>query len=248
MLAKYKGQFYEAYFLKDKITLKSPIEIKEWEEYRGEWYKHSIDINDEDLTDLFDIYYMVEYHDAIEPKTTWCVNLERPVFITGNPTNYEVVIDIDHFAKDDSWQNYEKYAAAKIIKLQDCKKCFTQTVYQKKDNILCNDTVEENLDIETFRDKLYFIGKMCKLHNINCLISSRYDETHFRLIAMNGTYEQLQADNSFNEYHEWGAIAIPVYCPSCKKIFWMDDTNIPTGTKYDIPCENCGAMLMRKKV
>lgn len=35
------------------------------------------------------------------------------------------------------------------------------------------------------------INKVCNFHGIQCLISSKYDDTHYRLIALDGTTEQL---------------------------------------------------------
>lgn len=55
-------------------------------------------------------------------------------------------------------------------------------------------------------------------------------------------------DKSFTEYHEWEAIAVPVFCPSCKKIFWFDDTGIPIDKMYECECPNCKMLLKRKKV
>lgn len=86
-------------------------------------------------------------------------------------------------------------------------------------------------------------------HDIPCVVTSRYDKNqHYRLIAMGGTLEQLKNDKSFTKYHKWVAIATPIYCHSCKNVFWIDDTDIPNGTKYDILCPNCNTMLMKKKI
>lgn len=84
-------------------------------------------------------------------------------------------------------------------------------------------------------------------HGIECEVSSSYDNSHYRLVAMGGTYEQLQKDKSFTEYHEWGAIALPVTCPCCNKITWFDDTDIPNDGKYEVLCDNCKASIIRKK-
>lgn len=96
-------------------------------------------------------------------------------------------------------------------------------------------------------EHLKYIGKSILFHDIECKVSSAYDNSHYRLIAMGGTYEQLQKDKSFTEYHEWGAIALPVTCPCCNKITWFDDTDIPNGEKYEILCDNCKVSIIRKK-
>lgn len=96
--------------------------------------------------------------------------------------------------------------------------------------------------------EMNWIGTQVKFHGIQCMVSRAIDNTHYRLIAMNGTTEQLQKDKSFKEYHEWGAVAVPVYCPSCGKITWYDDTNIPDGEKYEVACECCNTLVMKKKV
>ena len=96
--------------------------------------------------------------------------------------------------------------------------------------------------------EMNWIGTQVKFHGILCMVSRAIDNTHYRLIAMNGTTEQLQKDKSFKEYHEWGAVAVPVYCPSCGKITWHDDTNIPDGEKYEVTCECCNTLVMKKKI
>lgn len=37
-----------------------------------------------------------------------------------------------------------------------------------------------------------------------------------------------------------------VTCPCCKKTIWFDDTNILNGEKYEIPCDNCNTVIIRK--
>lgn len=92
-----------------------------------------------------------------------------------------------------------------------------------------------------------YIGTQINFHGIKCKISSIYDESHYRLIAINGTIEQLQSDKSFTEYHEWGAIALPIICPCCNKVTWFDDIDIPSGVKYEVLCDNCNTLIIRKK-
>lgn len=91
------------------------------------------------------------------------------------------------------------------------------------------------------------IGSRVMFHGIECEVSSSYDKSRYRLIAIGGTYEQLQKDKSFTEYHEWGAIALPVICPCCNKTTWFDDTDIPNGEKYEVLCDNCKTSIIRKK-
>lgn len=43
-------------------------------------------------------------------------------------------------------------------------------------------------------------------------------------------------------------IAAPVYCPACKNVFWIDDTNIPVGEKDEAVCPKCKAVWTRKRI
>lgn len=93
-----------------------------------------------------------------------------------------------------------------------------------------------------------WVGKTVYFHGIRCEVNSQTDEFHYRLIATGKEpADILKKDKSFSEYYAWGALATPIRCPSCEKIFWFDDTLIPIGDKYECSCEKCGAILMRKR-
>lgn len=95
--------------------------------------------------------------------------------------------------------------------------------------------------------KVQNIGKSITFHGINCIIDNKIDDSHYRIIAMDGTEEELRKDPSFTEYHEWGAIVIEVVCPICGMQSWMDDTKIPDGEKYECQCQRCGYMKIQMK-
>lgn len=84
-------------------------------------------------------------------------------------------------------------------------------------------------------------------HGIKCLVSYKYDEKYYRLIAMDHDIEKIKKDKSFTEYHMWGAVARPITCPHCNKETWIDDTKIPNGAKFEISCDNCNAIIFIKK-
>ena len=165
MIAKYKGRYYKANLKKEEVTIFSSINADGFEHKHDYWYK-KIDIIDDDLTDIFEKHYFVEYLDSIEEKTIWNVNIEKSVFLTGNPVNYEVVINVDHYAKDNTWQNYDKYASGKVICLKNCKRCFVETVWYKQDGKIHNITKSKDVDVETFRNDLYFINKTGNFNGI----------------------------------------------------------------------------------
>ena len=49
-----------------------------------------------------------------------------------NIENNEVVINVDHNAKDSSWTQYDKHAASKKIKLTECEEYWVEKIFFKK--------------------------------------------------------------------------------------------------------------------
>lgn len=134
--------------------------------------KRPTSFDDPDLIELFNIEFFAEYYDTVEENTIWNVSPGRSV-PGADLSNYEVAIDVNHqvLVKDEDWKNYDKGAAYKIIKLQDCKRLFIETTYLKKDGVVVNNVViETTLDIETFKNT------WLRLSDVNrCVIGVKND-------------------------------------------------------------------------
>ena len=52
---------------------------------------------------IYDIHFYVKFRDTVEDTDIWMVDEDRAVGLKGNIENNEVIIDIAHDAKDDSW-------------------------------------------------------------------------------------------------------------------------------------------------
>lgn len=115
MLAEYEGYVYISNIKDEQVTLLTYDQSKMIEgfEPKRDYFKKVVDINDSCLSAIYDIHFYVKYRDTVEDTDIWMVDEGRAVGMKGNVENNEVIIDVAHDAKDDSWIQYEKGAAAK---------------------------------------------------------------------------------------------------------------------------------------
>ena len=73
----------------------------------------------------------------------------------GNVENNEVIIDVAHDAKDDSWIQYEKGAAAKKINLDDCEEYIVEKKYIKRNERIVDEIIEKSsVTLKVFRNSI----------------------------------------------------------------------------------------------
>lgn len=86
---------------------------------KRDYFKKIVDINDSCLSAIYDIHFYVKYNDSVEDADIWMVDEGRAVGLKENIENNKVIIDVAHDAKDESWVQYEKGAAALSLRMEN---------------------------------------------------------------------------------------------------------------------------------
>lgn len=136
MIAEYKGLSYYFDEINDKIALVSNKMQKKTEGFTSidDYYWKEVSLYDEDLKSIFKIHFWVKYCDCIENDEIWLADRGRPIGIrVPDIHNGELIIEVSHNAKDESWYTYENGVAAKIINISDCLEYMIEKIYYKKD-------------------------------------------------------------------------------------------------------------------
>ena len=68
-------------------------------------------------------------------------------------------------------------------------------------------------------------GEITQFHGFVCMVSDKVRENTYVLIPYTGTYQELQEDSAFTEYHYWRAIAEKKRCDICNKIYFVANKN-----------------------
>lgn len=144
MLGEYDGYIFMANIQGDQVTLITFDSKKALEgfEPKRDYFKKIVQLDDPVLAELYEIRYWVKYTDSVETKDLWLVDEGRSVGLSAFLENDEIIIDVTHDAKDDSWMQYDKGAAAKKISLCDCTDCFIEKIYKKRKDRIVNDEVD----------------------------------------------------------------------------------------------------------
>lgn len=153
MIAKYNHNAYIANLKDEHVVLVTYQKKKATEGFaqKRNYYKKKININDEGLTDLYDIHFYVQYNDIKEGYKRWLVDEGRAIGINGSIEKNEVIIDISHDSKHSSWIQYNKGAAAKKIKLDDCDGFIVEKEYIKQDGKIITKTEEMQVEPDEFK-------------------------------------------------------------------------------------------------
>lgn len=153
MIAKYNHNAYIANLKDEHVVLVTYQKKKATEGFaqKRNYYKKKININDEGLTDLYDIHFYVQYNDIKEGYKRWLVDEGRAIGINGSIEKNEVIIDISHDSKHSSWIQYDKGAAAKKIKLDDCDGFIVEKEYIKQDGKIITKTEEMQVEPDEFK-------------------------------------------------------------------------------------------------
>lgn len=156
MIAKYNNNVYIANLRDKHIVLVTYQKEKATEGFKQKrnYYKKEMNIKDKGLTDLYDIHFYVQYNDIEEGSRKWLVDEGRAIDINGNIENNEVIIDVSHDSKHDSWVQYDKGAAAKKIKLDDCNDFIIKIKYIKQNGKIITQTEEIRVEPDEFKDMM----------------------------------------------------------------------------------------------
>lgn len=154
MIAKYNNNVYIANLRDKHIVLVTYQKEKATEGFKQKrnYYKKEMNIKDKGLTDLYDIH--LQYNDIEEGSRKWLVDEGRAIGINGNIENNEVIIDVSHDSKHDSWVQYDKGAAAKKIKLDDCNDFIIKIKYIKQNGKIITQTEEIRVEPDEFKDMM----------------------------------------------------------------------------------------------
>ena len=157
MLAEYEGYVYISNIKDEQVTLLTYDQSKMIEgfEPKRDYFKKVVDINDSCLSAIYDIHFYVKYRDTVEDTDIWMVDEGRAVGMKGNVENNEVIIDVAHDAKDDSWIQYEKGAAAKKRNLDECEEYIVEKKYIKRNEIMVDEIIEKSsVTLKVFRNSI----------------------------------------------------------------------------------------------
>lgn len=77
---------------------------------------------------------------------------------------------------------------------------------------------------ETY-NRLVDNGEITVFHGFFCLVSSKLHDNVYALVPYTGSYEELQNDKAFTEYHSWRAEAERHICDFCGKIYFSSNKN-----------------------
>ncbi len=66
-------------------------------------------------------------------------------------------------------------------------------------------------------------GEITAFHGFVCNVSGRVSDNKYALVPYTGTYQELQDDPAFTEYHSWRAVAEKKNCHMCGKIYFAAD-------------------------
>lgn len=76
--------------------------------------------------------------------------------------------------------------------------------------------------IETYH-RLIKNGEITVFHGFFCLVSNRLHDNIYELVPYTGSYQELQKDSAFTEYHSWRALAEKKNCLKCGKIYFVSN-------------------------
>ena len=157
MLAEYDGYVYIANIRDGKVVLLTYNQSKSIEgfEPKRDYFKKIVDVNDQCLGAMYNIHFYVKYKDSVEGLKAWLVDEGRAIGIKGNIENNEVVIDVAHDSKDNSWIQYDKGAAAKKINLEDCDEYIIEKEYVKRNKKNLNGIIEKiSVTLNVFKNSI----------------------------------------------------------------------------------------------
>ena len=157
MLAEYEGYVYIANIKDQQVTLLTYDQSKSLESFEAkrDYFKKNVDLDEPSLSAIYDIHFYVKYKDFIENIEIWLVDEGRAVGLKEDVEKNEVVIDVAHDAKDDSWVQYEKGTSAKKINLSDCEEYIVEKKYSKRNERIVNEIIEKSsVTLNVFRNSI----------------------------------------------------------------------------------------------
>lgn len=145
MIAEYKENVYIASIQDNQVVLVTFNNNKKLEgfEPKRDYFRKVVQIDDPMLVSLYEIHYWVLYRDSVETLELWEVDAGG-LGLNPDIENEEVIIDVAHDAKDDSWIQYEKGISVKKIKLADCDGFFVEKKFFKRNGKIVNNVVEKS--------------------------------------------------------------------------------------------------------
>ncbi len=124
-------------------------------EPKRDYFKKTVNIGNPDLVSIYNLHFYVKYKDCIEEAEMWLVDEGRAVGLKGSIENNEVIIDVSHDAKDESWIQYDKGVASKKIDVNDCTEYLVEKRYIKQNGRLVNGITERtSVSLNTFKKSI----------------------------------------------------------------------------------------------
>ena len=156
MIAEYQGNIYFASDDEDQVSLLTYDSQKSSDGFESEddYFYKDIPLDDPELKNLYETHFWVKYHDCFEKDDIWCVDEGRYVGIVPNIEEEKVVIDVEHDSKDETWRQYDKGAASKMINLKDCEEFIIEKIFYKKNGSKFNAVEKSKVNLETFKNTM----------------------------------------------------------------------------------------------
>jgi hypothetical protein len=161
MFAEYNGLVYLASVYKDKVILMTydPEKASGGFVPKRDYYTQTVRMDDSSLGAVYELHFWVRYADNIEDNNLWLVDEERSVGLKADIKSGQVVIDVPHDAKNDSWTQYEKGAAVKVINLSDCGEYIVEKCYIRRNREIINMSVKTFVSPADFRRAMLLVRK-----------------------------------------------------------------------------------------
>ena len=157
MIAEYMENVYLASVRDKEVTLLTYDQGKSIEgfEPKRDYFKKTIRIDDSNLVSIYDLHFYVKYKDCVEEAELWLVDEGRAVGFKGHIENGEVIIDVPHDARDETWIQYDKGAASKKINLHDCTEYLVEKIFVKQNGRLVNGIAERtSVTLTVFKNSI----------------------------------------------------------------------------------------------
>lgn len=165
MIAEYQENVYFVSVRNNEATLSTlyPNKSIGGFEPKRDYFKKTVNIDDPKLVSIYDLHFYVRYKDSVEKTELWLVDEGRAVGLDENIENNEVVIDIPNDAPDESWTQYDKGAASKIIDLHDCTEFLVEKKFIKQNGRLVNGVAKKTSVTLTEFKKTFIMHKRVNL-------------------------------------------------------------------------------------
>ena len=134
--------WYQSYRGKKIIVARNGQPVDETFEKGESSYTKTVDINDPEIMDIYNVKFYVEYQDErVKDIDVWQVGDKFPSDRPYEIEKGEACIGLFGAVSDGGWNTNGRDDSHKIISLSDCTKYWAEYTYEKKDGIVCSQAI-----------------------------------------------------------------------------------------------------------